>query len=364
LNLVFASCDSPYAVLFQGEHRSFPSGDPQTAALIFPELTDRLSYGAYKSLCPGKPLKSLEKAANLMIGSQFIKNIASEHGIDASSVTISMVSEYLTQVVSDSLAPEALGYEGTKEAMAAAVGTALSSNYSCGSIEAAAKLYDSYGRDDYFSDICNNKNPLKTLLGLLKKATPAAALVAVPTGFEFSEDYVEVYLRDPAVGKSLRDGKINRKKALETLVAKLGDLPICHEITRDYESLLLEMAESGDPNFFALYDALADFKANCPIRFSGYVLDDIQGSTLIFSDGSTTVPLFVVSGENSRRVVEPLPSMNLTLDFSEPLPLKGEDIWIQEESGAPEGARLKFNYLLLIPLVLIALYGWKRDKKD
>jgi hypothetical protein len=367
LTLVFASCDSPYAVRFQEEHKTYPPGEPRLAALVYPDISNRLSYGLYKSICPGKPLKSLEKAADLLINSQFAKNLASEYGVGSSSMAaLGMVSDYVSQVISDSLYPEALGYGGTKEAMAAAVGTALSSNYSCSSIEPAAKLYYDYGRDDYIADVCHGKNSIKTLLALFRKQAPTAPLVAVSRGEEAPESFTDVYLRDPSVGEALRKGEVTREKALKLLVNGLSRYPLCHEVVKDYEVDLLRMAGQGDPHFFALYDAVLDFKRNCPLRFSGYVLDGIEGDHLIFSGDAGAPMLVVLKDDSGKYVAEVIPNTTLQ-PFSKPLPLKGEDVWVQDDSTAYSngGATpLKFNYVMLIPLALIVVYGWERVKKN
>jgi len=337
-------CNCPSAVIFQEEHRTYPPGDPRVAALTYPNLYDRLSYGLFRSLCPGKPLRSLEKATKFFINSRFFKN-------NGGATT----SEFLSKMVSDSLSPEALGYDGTKRAMEAAVGTAISSNYSCDSIESAARIYYEYGWDDYLADVCGGKNSLRTLLNLLKKSSPRS-LVAV-SSWSVSDFPLEVYARDGSIGEALMKGRISGKKALELLVKKLENYPLCHEVVLDYRDELMRMASVEDPQFFALYDALLDFEKNCPLVFSGYVLDSVEGETLIFSRGEEKLPLLLVSGDEKRRVVERLPELNISF-HSRPLPLKGEDLWVER---APIKRELGVNYLMLLPLAVLLVW-WGRER--
>ncbi|GEM_PF-3655809 len=343
------ACDSPYAVIFQEEHRAYPPGDPRVAALTYPDLYDRLSYGLFKSVCPGKPLRSLEKATEFFINSLFFKNSGG-----------AVSSEFLSRMVSDSLSPEALGYEETKRAMEAAIGTAISSNYSCDSIESAARIYYEYGWDDYLVDVCDGKNSLRTLLGLLEKSRPQS-LVAV-SSWSVPDFPSRVYERDSSIGEALMKGKISGRKALELLAGKLEGYPLCHEVVLDYRDELMRMASVEDPQFFALYDALLEFERDCPLSFSGYVLDSIDEETLIFSKGEEKLPLLLVSGDGHPRVVEKLPELNISF-HSRPLPLKGENFWVEK---TPVRRELGVNYLMLLPLAVLLIWwgrrGWEREK--
>jgi hypothetical protein len=132
----------------------------------------------------------------------------------------------------------------------------------------------------------------------------------------------------------------------------------------DYEAKLLEMAAHDDPYFFALYDAVLGFKRNCPFEYSGFVLQDAGPGGAVFSDGAEEITLFLPADGDTPNVAEQVAGTNLTLDSSKPLPLKGGDVWVSDAPPPENGIELNFNYLMLIPLALIALYGWKRDKKN
>ena len=354
------SCDSPYAIQFQNEHREYPPGDPEVAALLHPTLSGRIEYSFFKQVCPSKPLKSVEKAAKFIIASGFVKkalpNILGTPGV----VLLPAISVAAAQMVSDSLSPEAMSYETTKDAMAAAIGTAMVSDYSCESVESAARTYYAYDKAAYVSDLCGNGNTIKTIVKNLKKSRGEVGLIAVPFKSPIPPSFTEIYSRDSRIGELLRKGIITRSESLGMMVRELDGLPLCHEVTNDFMSDLKEMARLDDLYFFSLYDAVKEFRENCPIEISGaYVLQEIDEKVLIFTDESgAEIPLVIVNDEGQ-------PEKMVRFDIDGPLPMKGDDVWIDEIGVSKEvpAERLNVGYLAIIPLVALLGWGWMREKK-
>ena len=259
LTAVF-SCDSPYAVQFQTDHREYPPGDPEVAALLHPTLASRIEFGFFKQVCPSKPLKSVEKAAKFIIASNFVKKALPDILGTSGVILLPAISVAASQMVTDSISPEAMSYETAKASMAAAIGTAMVSDYSCESVESAARTYYAYDRAAYLSDLCGGGNTPETLVKNLKKSRGEAGLIAVPFKSPIPPSFTEIYSRDSRIGELLRKGIITRSEALDMLVRELEGLPLCHEVTKDFMADLKEMARLDDLYFFSLYDSVREFR--------------------------------------------------------------------------------------------------------
>ena len=198
LTAVF-SCDSPYAVQFQTDHREYPPGDPEVAALLHPTLASRIEFGFFKQVCPSKPLKSVEKAAKFIIASNFVKKALPDILGTSGVILLPAISVAASQMVTDSISPEAMSYETAKASMAAAIGTAMVSDYSCESVESAARTYYAYDRAAYLSDLCGGGNTPETLVKNLKKSRGEAGLIAVPFKSPIPPSFTEIYSRDSRI---------------------------------------------------------------------------------------------------------------------------------------------------------------------
>jgi hypothetical protein len=349
------SCSLPFAVNFQNEFGSFPEGDPKIAAIVQPDFSNRLEYGLERQVCPGKPMKSVQNAVKLSIASKFAKKILAGA---AGGPALAAVSVMASQIISDSLSPDALGYDGTREAMYSAIGTAIASGYSCSSIDEASKLFYSYGRDDYIADVCAGKSALSTVLGLLKKEAQSQRIVAVSASPEPQAGFSEFYRRDPDTGRRLSGGEITVDQAKKILVKKLEALPMCHEIVGDYTSGLESLSEG---EFFAMYDSILEFLENCPFTFSGdFVLYEVNEHGAFFSDGeqAVSVPKFGIPAEYEKEVLQ---------NFSGPFPVKGEDVFFEELRGENKEvakAGVESSPLWLLALVPLAFLVYRRMKRE
>ncbi|MBR9689687.1 MAG: hypothetical protein GOV01_02225 [Candidatus Altiarchaeota archaeon] len=367
LGLGYASCGSPYIVQFSDEHITYPPGDPKLAAISHPDIINRLEYGISKLLCPGKSLKSVEKATKFVIESDFVKNIASEYGISIASNVLDFVADQFPKVFSDSLSPDALGYGGTKLAMESIIGTAVSSEYTCDSLENAARLYYTYGRDDYQSDVCSKHNSIKELLAILKTAKRVPSLSAVSLSQELKPYFIDIFSRDEYIGNLVRERKTDRVSALKRLVDGLDKSRLCHESVGDYIPTLIKMANLDSPLFFPLYDSLKSFKESCPFVSSNYILDRIENGTAYFTNGSMSVPLVQISQTTSNdRVLEYLP-LTFSVNLSGPVPLNGDDHSFESLvlDDTTNSKSLSFSMLSFIVLAGILAIGlWVRAKDN
>ena len=366
LLMLVSACTSEYVVKFQGEHRVYPGGDPKVSAIIFPSTSGRLVYGTFKQVCPRKPLKSVEGAVKFVITSNFVKNLISSAfpGATIPLAILPAVSATVSQIISDSLAPGALSFSQTKEAMAAAIGTAISSNYTCGSINDAARLYYEFSRDDYIANVCGRKDSVKLVIGLLKKEKTTTSLVAIPyQKLEVTPSVIDIYSRDSTIGNKLYTKEINRKKALSLLVESLRKKPICHGVVNDYLDKLDELAKLDDPSFFPLYDSVKELLDNCIIEYNGYVLDTVETNKIIFFNKGKNISF-------EFRENKWVPEGTSIINFSGPIPLKGEDKYFEDstfdyvpgEEKTP--LKLKTNYLFILPLVGLVIWRWKKNEKE
>ncbi len=359
LSIAF-SCSSPNALRFSSEHE-ISGDDPLLAASAAPSLGDRLEYGSLRVICPGKTLNSLESLSRFIISSGFVKSLLA--GSPYSSA-IAAGSGIVAGVLSDALSPDARGYTGTKAAMGAAIGAAMNSGYSCSSIEKAAGYYYSYSLDDYISDICAGKNPIKRTISLLGDRPSSSRLVAVE---ELPDWYEEIEPASAELASAIREGTLSRRQALERLIDGLSELPLCHEASQDYIPLLRRLADEDSPAFFPLYWAVRNFREDCPFNYSGFYLSDIRDGVVYLSNGSDELPVAVLLEEEGGRAVELIPQREL--NFSGLLPLKGRAVEFRDFSiyngTVPRESprRLGSNYLFILPLVAVLLLMRWRDEK-
>jgi len=359
LSFAFA-CGSPYAVKFSSEF-SYPAMDPKLAAITAPSVSDRLDYGLSKMICSNKPLKSLDSAVSSIIESGFFKNLAEAFG---PLKTIKPVLGQLPTLLTNSLSSQALGFGGSKTAMRAAIGAAISSKYSCDSIEKAAEIYYNYDRVTYFSDLCGNSDTLKTIMSLLEKQAPEK-LKATTLTQDLSPYFIDIFNHNEVLASKVMNREMDRKTALKTLAKNLDDLPLCHEATKKYVNTLISLASIDSPLFFPLYDEIYNFRKNCPLNFSGYYLEKISGDSLYFSNGKKTYPLLEIKESLGVKVLERHPNAPFTFNISGIAPISGTDKYFDTSIMPSEKkSKLSFGFAALVLMSFGLLFGlWVRAKK-
>ncbi|MBR9681000.1 MAG: hypothetical protein GOU98_04225 [Candidatus Altiarchaeota archaeon] len=342
-----SACDSPYLVKFSNQF-SHPKMSPKLAAIIAPDLGDRLEYGFHKLICPSKPLKSLDKAVSSIIEQEFFKNLISKFG---PLENLEVVLEKVPYLLTDALSKEALGYANTKRSLEFAIGAAYASDYECTSLEKASELYFSYDKSTYLSDLCGSGDTLKTILNLLEKSKKTS-LKATSLDQTKKTAFMDIFKRNEFFASMVVNGGLTRIQALGLLVDDLSTLPLCHESTTKYTNILKKLAASDDPIFFSLYDSVVDFRINCPLTFSGFYLVKIEDDVLYFSDGVSTYPLLTFL-ENENSVVERYKDAPLTFNISGTVPLSTYDEFF-DTSVIPEKETKKLN---VGKFSIIALFG-------
>ncbi len=197
----------------------------------------------------------------------------------------------------------------------------------------------------------------------MKKEKTITSLVAIPyQEIKTTPSVLDVYSRDLVIGNKLYNKEITRKKALSLMIESLRKKPICHEIVNDYLIELENFAKTEDPNFFPLYDSIKYFLDNCIFEYDGFVLDKVETNKLTFSNKVENIS-FILKEEKW------IPERSATLNFSGPIPVKGEDIYFEDEVGeyipieTNTPFKLQTNYLFILPLVGLVIWRWKKNEK-